>query len=271
MFKKSKLYKAIVNDDVDAARALLQKKPALVGCRFGDFGPRPLSLAIARNNSAMIYMLIEQGADVDASGYNTWSITGEIVYHGHLDLLREWAEKYYTLVYKENSYGETLLHVAAKQGHTDIVLFLLEKGLNPNAKDYHGRTPLHMAEKNNHPEIAALLRPLHEKEMQQYKDAGARLAPVDTGWRKLDDTRIARLREDHAIGYRVTEIFNFSAYERTRIYRNMETNVESVETRGFAGNDADVAAAHAALVAAGGAPQALPGKTLSLTGPEKRG
>ncbi|EJD49471.1 ankyrin, partial [Auricularia subglabra TFB-10046 SS5] len=41
-----------------------------------------------------------------------------------------------------DSDGRTVLHGAAKMGHTDAVAVLLEKGADPNAVDKKGRTPL---------------------------------------------------------------------------------------------------------------------------------
>ncbi len=57
--------------------------------------------------------------------------------------------------------------------------------------------------------------------------------PLSDAWRKLPGERIAHVAVEEAIGYRITEIFNFSAREKTTLYRNLESNAETVETRGF--------------------------------------
>jgi ankyrin repeat protein len=41
--------------------------------------------------------------------------------------------------------GSTPLHLAAEQGHKDIVKLLIDKGANINVKDVYGRTPLDSA------------------------------------------------------------------------------------------------------------------------------
>lgn len=41
--------------------------------------------------------------------------------------------------------GNTALHIAIDNGHSDIIQFLLEKGANVNAKKTTGYAPLHMA------------------------------------------------------------------------------------------------------------------------------
>ena len=39
----------------------------------------------------------------------------------------------------------TALHIAAREGHTDIISFLLEHGADVRLKDYKGRNPLQLA------------------------------------------------------------------------------------------------------------------------------
>lgn len=54
----------------------------------------------------------------------------------------------------ENDDGDAPLHVAALQGHTEIVKFLMLKGANVNSKNPEGDTPLHLALREGHLEIA---------------------------------------------------------------------------------------------------------------------
>ncbi|XP_075177270.1 CARD- and ANK-domain containing inflammasome adapter protein-like [Anomaloglossus baeobatrachus] len=56
-----------------------------------------------------------------------------------------------------NSSGETLLHVAASNGHVPVIEFLLSKGAKVDAKDKKRRTPLHRAAENGHLEAAKVL------------------------------------------------------------------------------------------------------------------
>ena len=49
------------------------------------------------------------------------------------------------------------LHLASRQGHIEIVIFLLEKGANLESTDNLGRTPLHWASVKGHLEIVQLM------------------------------------------------------------------------------------------------------------------
>jgi ankyrin repeat protein len=49
------------------------------------------------------------------------------------------------LINQQNSDGWTLLHVAANEGHVDLIELFVEYGANIDARARNFRTPLHMA------------------------------------------------------------------------------------------------------------------------------
>ncbi|XP_059473664.1 uncharacterized protein LOC132195582 [Neocloeon triangulifer] len=51
----------------------------------------------------------------------------------------------------------TLLHLAAKEGHAEVIKLLLERGAQTNARDFQGVQPLHLAVIQSHEECALLL------------------------------------------------------------------------------------------------------------------
>ena len=51
----------------------------------------------------------------------------------------------------------TSLHLAAWNGHGDILMYLLEGGADVNAHDRIGRTALHWAAEHGHRDVVALL------------------------------------------------------------------------------------------------------------------
>uniref|UniRef100_A0A8B9IPD8 Uncharacterized protein n=1 Tax=Anser cygnoides TaxID=8845 RepID=A0A8B9IPD8_ANSCY len=56
-----------------------------------------------------------------------------------------------------NSSRETLLHVAATNGHLAIMEYLISKGAKPDVKDKKGRTPLHRAAEKGHGDAVKVL------------------------------------------------------------------------------------------------------------------
>ena len=53
--------------------------------------------------------------------------------------------------------GNVALHIAAQNGHYEVVDLLLTRGASPNPKNRNGNTPLHMAMEYDFPKVAELL------------------------------------------------------------------------------------------------------------------
>jgi ankyrin repeat protein len=85
-----------------------------------------LYLMAACGHEAVVQLLLEKGADVDA---------------------------------KDND-GGTALHKTAGSGHEAVVRLLLEKGADVDAKSNDGWTALHWAAESGHEAVVQLLTPL---------------------------------------------------------------------------------------------------------------
>jgi len=135
------LLRAAIGNDIEAARALLAKgaNPNIVGMGLTPFlvaagvgtGGRGTGLAASTSaggsaNAALMEMLIEHGADVNAQ------VTGTKTYSMRISRAPSSTE------------GMTALHVAAQSGRTDLVKFLLDKGANTEIVDGNGHKPIEL-------------------------------------------------------------------------------------------------------------------------------
>ena len=53
--------------------------------------------------------------------------------------------------------GQTALHLSAATGQPKLTRLLIERGADPQRKDFDGKTPLYYAKKNYHPQTTAVL------------------------------------------------------------------------------------------------------------------
>jgi len=86
-------------------------------------GLGPLDWAVSSDNTELVKLLLEHGADARA----------------------------------KSKHGETALHSAASRGDTEIAAMLIERGADVNAEISGGTTPLHQGSWNGHEEILKLL------------------------------------------------------------------------------------------------------------------
>ena len=123
-------------------------------------------------------MLLEAGADKDAATMHGVTVTALHIAarEGHLEvvrlLLQAGADKD-----ASNGDGLTALHFAARPGHSEVVRLLLEAGADKDAATTHGVTvtALHIAAQEGHLEVVRLLL-----------EAGADKDTADTnGWTAL--------------------------------------------------------------------------------------
>ena len=80
--------------------------------------------------------------------------------------------------------GSTPLHVAAYNGHKEIVVLLIDAGADVNAQDVlgsnKGKTPLNAANEENHTELADLLRKHGGKTGEELKAEKGNETPPST-------------------------------------------------------------------------------------------
>ncbi len=138
-----KLFMAIRQNNLEAVKEILEKKPELISCTAKqppkkDDGQSPLQVALKASSSEIVNYLLDLNADVnfmeDESCCNSWRAP---VIH---DAIRRaiWESRYND--YSEIMYGG--IHVFKTKEQADsaykILKRIIEMGADVNAKDSHG-------------------------------------------------------------------------------------------------------------------------------------
>jgi ankyrin repeat protein len=123
--------------------------------------PSPLIAALGGGNTAIVKMLLENGADVNKT--NKYA-----VYPIHLAIFKALGVEegldnvsiliqYGADINSMDRKGYTPLHVASQEGEVEVVKFLIDKRANINAVDHRGRTPLHLVAEDGFIDVVKLL------------------------------------------------------------------------------------------------------------------
>jgi hypothetical protein len=130
----------------------------------------PLWEAAMRGNIEAVKQHLDAGADVNVKDDN-WGATPLhfAARNGHKDVAELLVVKGAAMNTKDDD-GRTPLHMVADIGHNGIAEFLIAKGADVNAKDKKDFTPLDGAK--NKPETAALLRKHGGKTGEELKAEG---------------------------------------------------------------------------------------------------
>jgi TonB family protein len=158
----------------------------------------PIHDAAKEGDLAKVKALLENNRKMVSSKDNNGSTPLHLAaWNGHKDivelLLANKAD-----VNAKDTMGFTPLHRAAITGHKDVVELLLDKGANVNAKDNGGWTPLHRAAMNGHKDVVELL-------LANKADVSAKInegmTPLDMAVSKDHNDIVALLRQhDGGIG-----------------------------------------------------------------------
>jgi len=149
------LHAAAESQDLDSATALVEMgaDPDIPHIE----GWTPLYEAVKRNQLEMVRLFVAHGGDVTVRQDHDGSLFHEAAKNGSLPLLQYLVEVHPDGLNFVNEEKRTLLHEAASAGQTETARFLLEKGLDPNARDAEGSTAFDLAQRGRHRETAALL------------------------------------------------------------------------------------------------------------------
>jgi len=136
----------------------------------------PLLYAAYYKENEIVELLVDAGADVNAKNRDG---TNAFMY-GTDDILNILAKGNININFKDEE-GKTYLHLAAERGLEPAVELLLEKGANPDIKDY-GKTPDYYSTQNGYTDITDIIKRA-QKEKNKYN-----IFPT-LNWKKIKDSK----------------------------------------------------------------------------------
>ncbi len=141
-------------------------------------GATPLILAVENKNSELVELLLKHGADPGLAGNDTeGNLEQPVTIASKLGFFKV-VEQLVDAGAKVNCDDGWPLLYAVSRGHVDTVIFLLNKGADPNARDPHdASTVLHLACESAEYEIVKLLLKAGASK-SSVNDAG--LTPLET-------------------------------------------------------------------------------------------
>ena len=152
------VFEASATGQGERVAALLEKDPGLANA-FARDGFTPLGLAAFFGHGSVAETLLRHGASVNLAARNSMQVmplhsaaAGRDLAMVRL-LIDHGAE-----VNARQQAGATALHSAAASGKVDIAAVLIAHGADVNAKMEDGVTPRALAVKHNHAEMAEFLR-----------------------------------------------------------------------------------------------------------------
>ena len=159
LFCETALHKAVSAGHIAVVRELISSPQAGILCR--DYtGRTPLHEAVRKNDTEMVKLLLQKQRALVHETCNQWQSADE---HNEtqqsLILSFEESLEYHSDVCH---CGYTPLHLAARYGHWDIGISLINGRARVDAPDCFGATPLHVAACHNQQDFLSLL--MHSKE-----------------------------------------------------------------------------------------------------------
>ncbi len=132
----------------------------------------------------------------------------------------------------KNKKGEAPLHLAVASGQAKVINALIDAGADMMAETNEGKYIWDYAVKGGHEYLAQTLKSRAIRQEEQDK-AEKKQSEAPDDWSLLAPDKVAYSKTEKAIGYRLTEIFNFGQRTYAYIAQNLKTNAENLIFKGF--------------------------------------
>ncbi|KAJ5994204.1 hypothetical protein N7451_009928, partial [Penicillium sp. IBT 35674x] len=147
------LYSAALNGHSEVLKMLLEK-----GAKYdvpNKHGWSPINVACSNGHTEVVRLLLEETPDLEYPAQNGWTKINAAADHDHLEIQKEPIQADNTDA--TTSSNMTSLYWATRDGHSEIVKLLLERGPNLNVQDKNGWTPINAASTSGHLDIVKQL------------------------------------------------------------------------------------------------------------------
>lgn len=145
------LFDAIRKNDLPRVASIVTDHPKTLRER-NERGTPPLTLAAYLGHEALTKLLVEAGAQIDASDASGTALMGAC-FKGYAGIVAYLVDTGADLE-ATNFTGGTALSFAAMFNQVAVVDLLLEKGADAGAKDHDGQSPADYARRNGFEELA---------------------------------------------------------------------------------------------------------------------
>jgi uncharacterized protein len=140
---------ALLHESEKAAEWLL-KQPKLDLNKKSQDGETPLMMAAFRGKAEMVKSMIKAGAQVNQPG---WTALHYAATNGHKAIVALLLEEF-AYIDAEAPSKTTPLMMAARHGHIEVVKLLLEEGADTRVKNVHNLSAIDFANMSQRPDIA---------------------------------------------------------------------------------------------------------------------
>jgi hypothetical protein len=153
---ETQLHHCVDNGLTTSVKRLLSIRNINVNMKDDLHGATPLYFAAYNGHVEIARLLLQNGAEVNAKGYDGWTPLHFAANHGNVDILHLLVENGANLEAQENA-GMRALHCAAYRGRLPFIQELISRyHVDINARENNGRTALWMA--RNRPKIITFLQ-----------------------------------------------------------------------------------------------------------------
>ena len=221
------IFSLILANNLIEVISLIQSDPGAVDARNSeDDNVTPLHDSCAFNHVEITVHLLKHGADVDCRDNTDWTPLHLAAQEGHLNIVKFIHQKRRSTLYDVTKDGRTGLYIASKNGHNDIVEWILtQDNINVDAVTDRNWTSLHVAALMSHRECCETL----------LKHGADINAVENTGWTPLhlacntDDLNTVLT----LMNYKPQIIFDFDGFSplHTAAQLNHDTIVETLITQ----------------------------------------